>query len=76
MQAPEIIDAELIYLLLAAGDRVCDMYGDSQQARDDMRDDCLATPPHLRADLLDHLTSTAIAAADFSAVAHLPALNP
>ena len=35
----------------------CDVYGDSDQAREDMRADVLATPPHLRADLLAHFAA-------------------
>ena len=34
---------------------VCDDHGDSERAREDMRQDVLNTPPHLRADLLAHL---------------------
>ena len=40
--------------LLEAAMKVCDLYGDSESARADMRRECLATPPHLQADLLDH----------------------
>lgn len=40
--------------LLAAAMRVCDQHGDSRAARDEMRTDCLALPPHLQVDLLDH----------------------
>lgn len=43
--------------LIEAGDRVCDFYHDNAQARADMRADCLDTPAHLQADLLDHFTS-------------------
>ena len=41
--------------LLAAASQVCDRYGDSEPARLEMRRECLALPPHLRADLLAHL---------------------
>jgi hypothetical protein len=41
--------------LLAAAMRACDQYGDSEQAREQMRSDCMTTPLHLRADLLAHL---------------------
>jgi hypothetical protein len=41
--------------LLEAAMRVCDRYGDGPEARADMERDCRATPPHLRADLLEHL---------------------
>ncbi|MCE1194229.1 MAG: hypothetical protein LWW96_18955 [Acidovorax sp.] len=44
--------------LLAAAMRACDAHGDSPQAREQMRLDCLETPPHLRADLLQHLRAT------------------
>lgn len=45
-------------VLLAAAMHVCDYYGDSEQARADMCADVLATPSHLRADLLKHFLST------------------
>lgn len=38
--------------LLQAAKRACDHWGDSPAAREQMRLDCLNTPPHLRADLL------------------------
>lgn len=41
--------------LLAAAMRACDAHDDSPEAREQMRRDCLETPPHLRADLLQHL---------------------
>lgn len=40
--------------LLAAAKRACDYWGDSPEARRAMRADCLSTPPHLRADLIEH----------------------
>ncbi len=40
--------------LLAAAMRACDYWKDDDAARQAMRDDCLATPPHLRAELLAH----------------------
>ena len=40
--------------LLAAADLACDHWGDSQVARDQMRQDIETTPSHLRADLLEH----------------------
>jgi hypothetical protein len=43
--------------LITAAMRVCDRYGDGEQARADMEADCLATPPHLRADLLEYFES-------------------
>ncbi|XAH21635.1 hypothetical protein AAFF27_16605 [Xylophilus sp. GW821-FHT01B05] len=44
--------------LLAAAMRACDHYGDSPAAREQMRAECLATPPHLQLDLLGHLRET------------------
>lgn len=49
--------------LLAAAMRVCDAWGDTPAAREQMRRDCLSTPPHLRADLLDYLNSRSSATA-------------
>jgi hypothetical protein len=36
----------------------CDHWGDTPQAREQMRQDCLNTPPNQRADLLAHFKST------------------
>ncbi|SDM22701.1 hypothetical protein SAMN05428957_103281 [Oryzisolibacter propanilivorax] len=47
--------ARLTTELLAASMRACDHWGDSAEAREQMRQDVLATPHHLRADLLEHL---------------------
>lgn len=44
--------------LLAAAMLACDHHGDNPAAREAMRADCLATPPHLRADLLAHFQQT------------------
>ncbi len=44
--------------LLAAAMRCCDHHGDGEAAREEMRLDCLNTPAHLQADLLDHLTKS------------------
>lgn len=44
--------------LLHAAMRACDHWGDNQAAREQMRQDCLNTPPHLRADLLALLSKT------------------
>lgn len=41
--------------LLAAAMRVCDRHGDSDKARQEMRDDVINTPPDLRQDLQGHL---------------------
>lgn len=48
---------ELTARLIAAAGRRCDQFNDSEAARQAMRDDCLGTPPHLQADLLDHFNS-------------------
>lgn len=40
--------------LLVAAMRACDHWGDSPEAREQMRIDCLKTPAHLRVDLLAH----------------------
>ena len=40
---------------LTAAMSACDQWGDSPAAREQMRRDVLATPPHLMADLLEHL---------------------
>lgn len=44
--------------LLQAAMRVCRDWGDGQAAREQMRQDCLDTPPRLRADLLAHFKNT------------------
>lgn len=44
--------------LLEAAMRRCDQFNDSDQARQEMRDQVLATPPHLRQDLLGHFLAT------------------
>lgn len=46
--------------LLKAAMRVCDRHGDEETARQDMRDQCTALPPHLQADLLQHFNQTTI----------------
>lgn len=40
--------------LLEAAMGRCDDFNDNDKAREEMRRDVLQTPPHLRADLLDH----------------------
>lgn len=47
-----------VHDLLAAAQRACDHWGDSPEARRAMRADCMATPPHLRADLIQHFEET------------------
>lgn len=42
--------------LIEAAMKACDMHNDSEAARQEMRQDCLRLPPHLRQDLLDHFT--------------------
>lgn len=42
--------------LVATAMRRCDQFNDNEAAREQMRQDVLATPLHLRADLLDHFT--------------------
>lgn len=49
--------------LLSAAMRVCDTWGDAPDAREQMCRDCLGTPLHLRADLLDYLKSRSSATA-------------
>ena len=45
--------ADLTGRLLAAAMRRCDHFNDSEQARQQMREQVLEIPPHLRQDLLD-----------------------
>ena len=40
--------------LLEAAMRRCDQFNDGEKARQDMREQVLETPPHLRQDLLGH----------------------
>lgn len=42
--------------LLVAAMSACDSHGDGDAARQEMRDQVVATPTHLQADLLDHFT--------------------
>lgn len=44
--------------LLQAADLACDFHHDSAAARAAMQADCMATPPHMRADLIDHFEQT------------------
>lgn len=54
-----VLDSERItQQLLQAAMNVCRHWGDSPVAREQMRLDCINTPPHLRADLLAYLKST------------------
>jgi len=43
------------HAVIDAAMHACDTWQDNEQDRDQMRRDCLETPPHLRADLLEHL---------------------
>ena len=51
-------DEGFLARLIAAAMKACDHYRDSDAAREQMRLDCLNTPPHLSADLLDHFAKT------------------
>ena len=42
--------------LVTVAMRACDAHSDGPAAREQMRLDCLATPQHLRADLIGHFT--------------------
>ncbi len=60
---PELIQLlqeahETTTALIAAAMRACDHFNDGPAAREQMRNDCLATPPHLTADLLAHFNET------------------
>lgn len=50
--------SRITHQLLWAAMVACDYHGDGPEAREQMRQDCLNTPPHLRADLLEHFRST------------------
>ncbi len=52
--ASELTAQRTMKKLLAAAMRACDHWGDGPEAREQMRRECLETPPHLRADLLEH----------------------
>jgi hypothetical protein len=51
-------ETRLLESLLTAAMRACDHHGDGRKAREQMKRDCLATPVHLRADLLAHFRQT------------------
>ena len=55
-EKPDFSDP-LVRALLAAAMQTCDVWKDGPEAREEMRKQCLETPPHLRADLLEHLES-------------------
>lgn len=46
--------------LLDAAMRRCDQFNDSEKTRQDMREQILETPPHLRQDLLEHFLRTTV----------------
>lgn len=52
--AASIAARQLAADLIHAAMKVCDMHGDDDVARQDMREQCLALPLHLQADLLEH----------------------
>ena len=45
--------------LMAAAMRRCDHFNDGEKAREDMRQDVLATPAHLQQDLLEYFNECA-----------------
>jgi hypothetical protein len=49
---------DLLVDLVAASMLACIHHGDGEEAREAMRAACIATPPHLRGDLLHHFTQT------------------
>ncbi len=51
-------DDGLMARLIEAAMKACDHHGDGEAGRQQMRDDCQATPQHLRADLLVHFQQT------------------
>ena len=54
-----LLDAhETTVALIESAMRACDHFGDGDAARNDMRRQCLNTPIHVRADLLDHFNHT------------------
>jgi hypothetical protein len=54
-----LIDAKTITAaLIKAAMLACDHFNDSSADRADMKRECIATPLHLQADLLNHFTKT------------------
>lgn len=51
-------NTSLLQELMAAAMHCCDVHGDGPQARAQMREEVMATPPELQADLLDHFKTT------------------
>ncbi len=49
---------DLLEELMAAAMHCCDVHGDSTQARAQMREEVMATPQELQADLLEHFKTT------------------
>jgi len=44
--------------LIEAAMQACDFHADGPEAREQMRQACIDTPPHLREDLCDHFKNT------------------
>lgn len=57
-QPPRTHIDPVLHELLQAAMRACDAWQDGPEAREQMRRDCIDTPPHLRADLRDHFNQT------------------
>lgn len=51
-------NTSLIQELMAAAMHCCDVHGDGVQARAQMREEVMATPSELHADLLEHFKTT------------------
>lgn len=49
-----VFGGDLLAALLSLADEVSTFWGDSDEARQQMRDEVMQTPAHLRADLLAH----------------------
>lgn len=49
-----VFGGDLLAELLSIADEVSTLWGDSDEARQRMRDEVMQTPAHLRADLLEH----------------------
>jgi len=59
--------------LMDAAMKVCDRHGDSEAARQEMRQDCMALAPHLQADLLAHFTGNTLPPTEPGAACLVPA---
>ena len=58
VKALEPVQSTLLDQLIAAAMLTCDRWNDPPEAREQMRQDCINTPLHLRADLLEHFQKT------------------